>query len=92
MLSCVRKNTIHIMTCRVGRCYDVLHRVDGCYGVLHRGDFTITGDKPPCTETVYAQYMVVPCPEYQHFPESEHAEFFQNPLNNVFAIFQHSKL
>jgi hypothetical protein len=36
--------------------------------------------------------MVVPCPEYQHFPESEHAEFFQDTLNNVFAIFQLSKL
>jgi hypothetical protein len=52
----------------------------------------ITGDNPPCTEPVYAQYMVVPCPEYQHFPELEHAEFFQNTLNNVFAIFQLSKL
>jgi hypothetical protein len=51
-----------------------------------------TGDKPPCTEPVHAQYMVVPCPKYQHFPESEHAEFFQNTLNNVFAIFQLSKL
>ena len=51
-----------------------------------------TGDKTPCTEPVHAQYMVVPCPEYQHFPESEHVEFFQNTLNNVFAILQLSKL
>jgi hypothetical protein len=51
-----------------------------------------TGEKPPCTEPAYAQYMVVPCPEYQPFPELEHDEFFQNTLNNVFAIFQLSKL
>ena len=35
---------------------------------------------------------MVPCPEYQHFPEPEHAEFFQDTLKNVFAIFQLSKL
>jgi hypothetical protein len=51
-----------------------------------------TGDKAPCTGPVYDQYMVVLCPEYQHFPESEPAEFFQNTLNNVFAIFHLSKL
>jgi hypothetical protein len=51
-----------------------------------------TGDKAPCTGLVYAKYMVVPCSEYQHFSEPEHAEFFQNTLNNVFAIFQLSKL
>jgi hypothetical protein len=51
-----------------------------------------TGGKLPCTEPVYAQYMVVLCPEYQSFPESEHTEFFQNTLNNVFTIPQPSKL
>ena len=25
---------------------------------------TDTGDKNPCTELVYAEYMVVPCPKY----------------------------
>jgi hypothetical protein len=40
----------------------------------------ITGDKAPCTEPVYVQYMVIPCPEYQHFPEPEHTEFFQDIL------------
>ena len=24
----------------------------------------LTGDKDPCTEPVYAEYMVVPCPKY----------------------------
>ena len=47
---------------------------------------TITGDKAPCTEPVHAWYMVILCPEYQHFPEPEHTEFFQNILKNVFAI------
>ena len=36
--------------------------------------------------------MVAPCPAYQHFPEPEHAEFFQNTLNNVLTISQLSKL
>jgi hypothetical protein len=51
-----------------------------------------TGGKPPCTEPVYAQYMVVLCPEYLYFTESEHTVFFQNTLNNVFTISQPSKL
>jgi len=44
---------------------------------------TITGDKNPCTEPVYANYMLVTCPEYQNIPESEYAKFFQNILNNI---------
>ena len=51
-----------------------------------------TGDKNPCTEPVYAKYMLVTCPEYQNFPESEYAKFFQNMLNNVSTISQPSIL
>ena len=52
----------------------------------------ITGDKNPCTEPVCANYMLVICPEYQNFPESEYAEFFQNMLNNISTISQPSIL
>ena len=34
--------------------------------------------------------MLVACPEYQNFPESEYAKFFQNILNNITAIPQPS--
>jgi len=51
-----------------------------------------TGDKNPCAEPVYAKYMLVTCPEYQNFPESEYAKFFQNMLNNVSIISQPSIL
>jgi hypothetical protein len=51
-----------------------------------------TGDKNPYTEPVYAEYIVVPCLKYQHFPESEHGEFFQNMLNNVTTVYQPSIL
>jgi hypothetical protein len=50
-----------------------------------RTELIIAGDKVPCTEPVHVLYMVVLCPEYQHFPESEHAKFFWNILNNVLS-------
>ena len=53
---------------------------------------TVTRDKNPCTEPVYANYMLVTCPEYQNFPGSEYAKFFQNILNNVSTISQLSIL
>jgi hypothetical protein len=30
---------------------------------MDMGD-TVTGDKVPCTEPVYAEYMVIPCIKY----------------------------
>ena len=51
---------------------------------------THTGDKNPCTKPVYANYILVTCPEYQNFPKSEYAKFFQNILNNITAISQPS--
>ena len=65
-----------------------------CYSPhpFHPLPWSPTEDKAPCTELVYAKYMVVPCPEYQHFSEPEHAKFFQSTLDNIFEIFQLSKL
>ena len=48
------------------------------------------GTKPP----VLSQYMLSAWQfyEYQHLPELEHTEFFQNILKNVFATFWFSML
>jgi len=60
--------------------------------VAIRPDDTLTGDKNPCTEQVYAKYMLVICLEYQNFPEPEYAKFFQNMLKNGTTISQPSIL
>ena len=51
-----------------------------------------TGDKPPFTDPVHVEYIVVPCPMYLHFPRQEQVEFFQNVPNNVTSTFQLSTL
>ena len=51
-----------------------------------------TGDRPPFTDPVLVEYIVVPCPMYQHFPGQEQVEFFQNVPNNVTSTFQLSTL
>ena len=51
-----------------------------------------TGDRPLFTDPVLVEYIVVPCPMYQHIPGQEQVEFFQNVPNNVTSTFQLSTL
>ena len=53
---------------------------------------TDTGDRPLITDPVLVEYIVVPCPMYQHFPGQEQVEFFQNVPNNVTSSLQLSIL
>ena len=48
---------------------------------------THTGDRPPFTDPVLVEYVVVPCPMYQRFPRRGQVEFFQNVPNNVTSTF-----
>ena len=51
-----------------------------------------TGDKPLFTGPVLVEYIVAPCPMYQHFPGQEQVGFFQNVPNDVTSTSQLSTL